>query len=293
MQSTRRALPGILFLLWAPSLAAGQNIDATKLQQVLGRPGQKIGAVIKFGFPRTDLQVRVGGVVIRPGLALGSWAAFSGTDDNATVMGDLVLLEDEVNPVMKQLRSSGFQITALHNHLLHETPRLLYMHYMGRGQAEHLAASLKKALSASKTPLGPPGPVAQPASEPPFVRIVEGVLGRTGSFSGGVLAFGIPRRDTITLQGTTIPPAMGVAEAINVQQAGPDRVAATGDFVLTADEVNPVISALQQHHILVTALHGHMLDEQPRLFFLHFWAVGRARSVAAGIKAALENVAIQ
>ena len=288
MKSTRIALLGIVLL--APSLVLGQGIDAIKLQQGLGRPGQKIGEIIKFGFPRTDLHVTLRGVTVKPGLALGSWAAFSGTDDNATVMGDLVLLQHEVNPVMKQLRSSGFEITAVHNHLIDETPRLMYMHYMGRGRAQNLAASLKNALSASKTPLGKPGPVAKPASEPAFVMIVVGVLGRKGSFSGGVLAFGIPRRDAITMNGMTIPPAMGVAEAINFQEAGAGRVATTGDCVITSDEVNSVISALEDHHILVTALHSHMLNEQPRLFFMHFWAVGSPQSVSDGIKAALERI---
>jgi uncharacterized protein DUF1259 len=291
MKSTRMALLGIVLL--APSLVLGQGIDATKLQRVLGRPGQKIGEIIKFGFPRTDLHVTVRGVTVKPGLALGSWAAFSGTDDNATVMGDLVLLQDEVNPVVKRLRSSGFEITAVHNHLLFESPRLMYIHYMGRGRAENLAASLKNALSASMTPLGKPAAAAKPASEPAFVKQVEAVLGRKGAFSGGVLGIGIPRQDAITMNGMTIPPAMGVAEGINFQEAGPDQIATTGDFVLTSDEVNPVITALQDHHILVTALHSHMLGEQPRLFFMHFWGTGSAEMVADGIKAALGKVRVK
>ncbi len=291
MKARQIALLAIALLI--PAVVQAQGIDATKLEMVLGRPGQKIGEITKFGFPRTDLHVSVHGVVVKPGLALGSWAAFSGTDDNATVMGDLVLLQDEVNPVMMRLRSNGFEITALHNHLLDETPRLMYMHYMGRGPAENLAKSLKNALSASKTPLGRPAPAAKVASLPAFVEEVEGVLGRKGSFSGGVLAFGIPRRDAVTMNGMTIPPTMGVAEAINFQEAGPGRVATTGDFVLTTNEVNPVISALEAHHILITALHTHMLEEQPRLFFLHFWAVGSPQSVSNGIKAALQRISIK
>jgi uncharacterized protein DUF1259 len=290
MKTPRIILLGIALLI--PSWVLAQGINGTKLEEEFGRPPQKIGEIYKFGFPRTDLHVSVHGVVVKPGLALGSWAAFSGTDGNATVMGDLVLLQDEVSPEMLRLRSSGFEITALHNHLIDETPRVMYMHYMGRGRAENLAKSLKSALSASKSPLGKPAP-AKASSEPAFVKEVESALGRNGSFNGGVLAFGIPRRDAVRMNGMTIPPAMGVAEAISFQEAGPGRVATTGDFVLTSGEINPVISALQGHHILVTALHTHMLEEQPRLFFMHFWAVGSPHSVAGGIKAALDEVSIK
>ncbi len=282
-----------LFIFCFPMISAGQGLDPAKLEAVLGRPGQRIGDVCKFGFPRTDLQVTVQGVVIKPRLALGSWAAFSGTENDAMVMGDLVLLADEVNPVMTKLRRGGFEITAVHNHLLGETPRLMYLHYMAHGKAEDLGRSLKGALAASKTPLANPGPAAKPASEPAFVPRVEGILGRKGDFSAGVLGFGIPREDAVTMNGMTIPPAMGVAEAINFQGAGPDRVATTGDFVLTADEVNPLISVLEAHNILITALHSHMLKEQPRLFFMHFWGIGPAKTVAEGIKEALQKVRVK
>jgi uncharacterized protein DUF1259 len=291
MKARQIALLAIALLI--PAVVHARGIDTTKLEMVLGRPGQKIGEIIKFGFPRTDLHVTVRGVTVKPGLALGSWAAFSGTDDNATVMGELVLLQDEVNPVMMRLRSSGLEITAVHNHLLDETPRVMYMHYMGKGRAEDLAKSLKNTLSASKTPRGRPTPAAKVTSPPAFVEEVEGVVGREGSFSGGVLVFGIPRRDAVTMGGMTIPPAMGVAEAINFQEARPGRVATTGYFVLTSQEVNPVISALQDHNILVTALHTHMLDEQLRLFFMHYWGNGPTEMIAEGIKAALGKVRVE
>lgn len=282
----------VLFIeiFWLPALLVAQGLDTRKIDAVLGRSGQKIGEVYKIGFPRTDLHVTVDGVPIKPGLALGAWAAFIGVGDDATVMGDLVLLQDEVNPVMEKLRESGFVITAVHNHLLRETPRVMYMHYMGRGDAAKLAQSLKAALAVSKTPLGKPGVSAGKPAEPAFAKQVEEALGRKGTLSGGVLAFGVPRRDAITMAGMTVPPAMGVAVAINFQDAGAGRVATTGDFVLTADEVNPVISALRAHHIQVTALHNHMLEEQPRLFFMHFWSAGQTQLIAEGIKAALEKV---
>jgi hypothetical protein len=282
----------IVFLF--PGAMFAQGMDTAKLDLVLGRSGQKTGDVYKVGFPRTDLQVSVRGLPIRPGLALGSWAAFAGTDESAMVMGDLVLLQDEVNPVMEKLRAAGFEITAVHNHLLYETPHVLYMHYMGHGPASQLARSLLAALSVSKTPLGKPAaPAPEPAAPPDWVKSVQDAVGRQGTFKGGVLSYGVARVDTVTMAGMPIAPAAGVAEAINFQAAESNTVATTGDFVLTAEEVNPVISALQEHHILITALHSHMLSEQPRLFFMHFWGVGTPESVGAGIKAGLSHISVK
>jgi len=277
-----------------PFVVAAQGLDTAKIDEALGRSGQKLGDVYKVGFPRTDLHVLVHGIAIKPGLALGSWAVFSGTNDHAMVMGDLVLLQNEVNPVMEQLRAAGFDITAVHNHLLEETPPVMYMHYMGHGPAEQIASSLRAALAVSKTPLGKPATApAQPSTPPDWVKTVGDLVGRKGSFNGGVLSFGVPRADTVTMSGMTIAPSEGVAESINFQEAGTGKVATTGDFVLTAEEVNPVISALEEHDIQVTALHSHMLTEQPRLFFMHFWSVGSPESVGAGIKAALSHVSVK
>jgi biotin operon repressor len=208
-------------------------------------------------------------------------------------MGDLVLLENELTPVMKKLRAAGFDITAVHNHVLNEAPRVIYMHYMGHGKAVELAKSLHAALAESKTPLDKPAPPAPSVEPPAFVKTIEDIVGTKGRFAGGVLSFGIPRAAAITDHGMTLTGAQGVAEAINFQEAGTGKVATTGDFVLIAEEVNPVISALEEHGIEVTALHSHMLTEQPRLFFMHFWSVGSTESVAAGIKAALSHVAVK
>lgn len=290
-----RRVPWLL-LVWGlvlPLTAQSQGVSTSIVDEALGRSGQKTGDVYKVGFPRTDLHVSVGGLAIKPGLALGSWAAFTGTDDHAMVMGDLVLLEDEVNPVVDKLRGSGFEVTAIHNHLIGEIPHVLYVHYMGHGAASQLAAALKTALSVSKTPLGKPAPSAEESAPPAWVNAVQDSIGRKGTFKGGVLSYGVARSDQITMDGMTIAPAAGVAEAINFQAAGAGKVATTGDFVLTASEVNPVLSELRAHRITVTALHSHMLSEQPRLFFMHFWAVGDAQSVGAGIKAALSRVAVK
>jgi hypothetical protein len=287
MHSIRRLL--ILALL-LPVAVCAQTLDTTKIDMALGRSGQKVGDVYKVGFPRSDLHVSVRGLAIKPGLALGSWAAFTGSDDSAIVMGDLVLLEDELNQVMEKLRAAGFEITAVHNHLIGETPHVVYMHYMGHGAVSQLAASLRAALSSSKTPLERPAPAAEEATPPTWVKSVEDNVGRKGTYKGGVLSYGVPRIDAVTMQGMPVGPAAGVAEAINFQAADSGNVATTGDFVLTAEEVNPVISELQARHILVTALHSHMLTEQPRLFFMHFWAVGSPESIGAGIAAALKHV---
>jgi hypothetical protein len=282
----------VLCLLLLPTLARAQGVTSGPIDEVLGRSGQKTGEVYKVGFPRSDLHVAVRGLAIKPGLALGSWAAFLGADDNAMVMGDLVLLEGEVNPVIAKLRSSGFDISAVHNHLMEESPRVLYAHYVGHGPAVELATSLRAALALSKTPLEKPG-AATEESAPAWVKAVEDAVGRKGTYKGGVLSYGVARSDAITMAGMTIPPAAGVAEAINFQAADSGNVAGTGDFVLTAEEVNPVISELQGHQILVTALHSHMLTEQPRLFFMHFWSVGTPEAVGGGIKAALSRVSVK
>ncbi len=284
----------VLALVVATPLAVyAQALDTSKIDEALGRSGQKIGEVYKVGFPRTDLQVSVRGLAIKPGLALGSWVAFIGTDDNAMVMGDLVLLESELNPVMGKLRAAGFEISAVHNHLMEETPHIMYMHYTASGAAAQIAASLRAALAVSKTPLSKSLPAADEAAPPSWVNAIEQGLGRKGTFKGAVLSYGVPRADAITTSGMTIPPAAGVAEVINFQAADAGHVATAGDFVLTAAEVNPVISELQAQHILVTALHSHMLAEEPRLFFMHFWATGSPESVSAGIAAALKHVAVK
>ena len=281
-------LIGVLSL---PLVIHAQGLSSAPIDQALGRSGQKTGDVYRVSFPRTDLHVSVHGLAIKPGLALGSWAAFIGTDDNAAVMGDLVLLEDEVNPVIEKLRSSDFEISAVHNHLIDETPHVMYVHYMGHGATASIFDSIYAAWQ-------PPRPLLENLLRPMTKRnsachkkkAVEDSVGRKGTLKGGVLSYGVPRAEPVTMASMTIAPAAGVAEAINFQGAGSANVATTGDFVLTAEEVNPVISELQAHKISVTALHSHMLTEQPRLFFMHFWAVGSPDSVGAGIAAALKKI---
>src|SRR5215471_5907019 len=220
-----RRIHWLLFICGLALPAWSQGVSTAVIDEALGRSGQKAGDVYKVGFPRTDLHVSVHRLAIKPGLALGSWAAFMGTDDNAMVMGDLVLLEDEVNPVMDKLRSAGFEITAVHNHLVDETPHVLYMHYMNHGPAAQLAKSLKDALSASKTPLEKPAPAAEEPAPPAWVNAVEDSVGRKGTFKGAVLTYGVPRSDEITMNNMVVPPVAGVAEAINFQAGDSGQVA--------------------------------------------------------------------
>jgi Domain of Unknown Function (DUF1259) len=290
------AAAGLLFVLVcsaamsaAPPVEGGW--DAT--DKVFGQAGKDLpGEVHRYGWPRADLHVSVGGVPVQPGLALGAWAGFkkTGTGDEAVTMGDLVLLESEVEPVLGELEGGGFEILAIHNHLLGETPHVIYVHFHGHGEPAALAQTLKAALAKTKTP--PPGKApAKPTAEQEktFEKLQE-ALGHKGTMSGTVLQVGVPRADPIQDGGMEVPPSMSMNNPMNFQTVGA-RIATTGDFVLIADEVNPVLRELHAHGIAVTALHSHMLRETPRLFFMHFWGVGTPEKIGGGLKAALSKVA--
>jgi Domain of Unknown Function (DUF1259) len=282
-----------IFATLAASAANAQEIDWQKVDDALGRKPGVSGDVHRYGFPRTDLAVTLDGVTIKPALALGGWIAFKPAHGGAMAMGDLVLLESEVNPVMLKLIEGGLEITAVHNHLLRASPPTFYMHVGGHGDPAKMAAVIRDALGASKTPLA----AAAAASPPPAIDLdtaqLDQIIGAKGQANGGVYQLGVPRRDPVTEGGMTIAPAgpMGVATAINFQPTGGGKAAITGDFVLVGSEVNPVINALRANGIEVTAVHSHMLDEQPRLYFLHFWANDDAVKLAKGLRAALDKTA--
>jgi uncharacterized protein DUF1259 len=210
----------------------------------------------------------------------------------AMVMGDLVLTESEINPVMSKLLANGMTVTAVHNHLLRAQPATFYMHVAGQGDPVKLATTLHDALGASKTPLGPPAPAASSTPAAPDLDIarLEQILGYKSTLNGGVHQFSVPRGDTINDAGMAMPPAMGMAISINFQPTTGGKAAITGDFVLLASEVTPVLAALRANGIEVTALHNHMLDDQPRMFFVHFWANDDAGKLAQGLRAALDKV---
>lgn len=273
-----------------PAQAAGQG-GWKQVEEAMGRPGQvQPGDVIRFAMPRKDLHVVLDGVEIKPGLALGSWAAFKRDGGGAMVMGDLVLTEDEVQPVMAKLQQGGIHTSAVHNHLIGESPRVMYMHIASHGDALQIARAIHDAVALTKTPAPDTTPAA-PAAELAFdQKQVEQILGHSGKVNGGVLQIGIPRAGDITDSGMPIPPTMGVATALNFQSTGNGRAAITGDFVLLGSEVDEVMKTLRRNGIAVTALHNHMLTEEPRLFFMHFWANDDAAKLARGLRAALDRM---
>jgi len=273
--------------------AQAQGVDWQKVDETLGRKPAVVDDVHRYGFPRTDLSVTLDGVTIKPALALGGWVAFKPAHGGAMLMGDLVLLETEVNPVMAKMIASGLEITAVHNHLLRASPATFYMHVAGHGDPVKLASAIRDALAESKTPLTPAAPAGQAPAIDLDTTQLDQIIGVKGQANGGVYQFNVKRRDPITEDDMPLTPvgAMGVAIAINFQPTGGGKAAITGDFVLTSDEVNPVIAALRMHSIEVTALHSHMLNEQPRLFFMHFWANDDAIKLASGVRAALDKTA--
>lgn len=274
--------------------ARGAEIDWTKVDAALGKSATVSGEVHRYGLPRSDLQVTLDGVAIKPALALGGWLAFAPMHGEAMVMGDVVLLESEIAPVMTKLLDSGLQITALHNHVLRASPATFYMHVAGHGDAVKLAAALHEALASnSKTPFGPPATTATaaPALDLDTAKL-DSAMRAKGKASGGVYQFGIPRRDPVVENGMPVTAALGGANGINFQPTGGGKAAITGDFLATAAEVDPLIRALRTGGIEVTAIHTHMLNEEPRVFFIHFWANDDALKLARNIRIALDKTAV-
>jgi hypothetical protein len=270
--------------------ALGADPDWKAVDQAFGVAGvpQPDGAH-RYNFPRRDLHVTLDGVTVKPGLALGSWLAFKPTDTGVMVMGDLVLTGDEVNPVMKKLESSGITITALHNHLLRSSPQTMYMHVGAHGDAVQLAKAFKAGLSESKTPFGPP-PAAQPTESNVKIADLDAALHAKGKDNNGIYQYSFPRAEALKDGNMPLTASSGTGTAINFQPTGGGKAAITGDFVLIASEVNPVIAALQKNGIEVTAIHNHMLTEEPRLFFMHFWANDDANKLAKGLHEALDKM---
>jgi Domain of Unknown Function (DUF1259) len=275
--------------LYVNSATAQQNTSWKGIDDAMARQGQdQPDGAHRYAMPRSDLKVTVNGVDLKAGFALGSWAAFRNMGNHMDVMGDLVLTESEVGPVMQKLVDSGLEVTALHNHLFNESPRIMYMHIHGMGDGPRLASSLHDALALTKTPSS--APAASANQDLGFdSKQLDSILGYAGRNNGGVYQYAVPRGEKITENGMPIPNSMGVATSINFQSTGSGKAAITGDFVLTSKEVNPVIKVLRQNGIAVTALHSHMLDEQPRLFFMHFWANDDAVKLGKGLRAALDQ----
>jgi hypothetical protein len=282
----------ILTGLAALSLSLGAqaaDIDWSKVDQALGKPGTNLpDGVHKYGLPRSDLRITVDGVALKPALALGSWIGFMPIGDGAMFMGDLVLTESEIEPVMKRLVDDGIEITAIHNHLLRTKPAVFYVHVGGQGDPVKLAQTLHAGLILSQTPFAAPAPAAAPPTIDLDTATIDAALQVKGAINGGVYQVNIPRAESVTEGGMAVPPSLGTATAINFQPTGGGKVAITGDFVLLGKEVNPVLKAMRNNGIEVTALHSHMIDDSPHLFFMHFWANDDATKLTHGLKAAID-----
>jgi hypothetical protein len=279
-----------LTTLVVTTAAGAAGADWSKVDQAIGRKGSdQPDGVHKYSFPRSDLSVTVDGVAIKPALALGGWIAFQPSGSGAMFMGDLVLTDTEISPVMARLIAGDVEITAVHNHLFRTSVPVFYMHVGGHGDPVKLAGILHAALAQSKTPMTPPGPPSgQPASIDLNTASLEKALGYKGKVNGGVYQVSVPRAEAISEAGMAVAASMGTATGINFQPTGGGKAAVTGDFVMIGSEVNPVLRTLRQHGIEVTALHSHMIEDNPHLFFMHFWANDDAQKLARGVRAALD-----
>lgn len=277
----------ITFLLGFASALFAQSYEWQQVEAALGRKGTVQEDMLKVTFPRTDLSVKVGDITVEPGLALTSWIGFKGSENNAMMMGDLVLLDREVSPVIAMLVAKGIEVTAIHNHILNESPAVKYLHFSGNGAPLKLAEGMRAALSLTGTPIDIQQPSTTQTTLIDWTK-VEAIFVKTGQKKGNMFQLGFPRKESIKEHGMEVSPYMGMATGINMQAVG-NKAATTGDFVLLAEEVNPVVKALTSYNIAVTAIHSHMLNESPRLFFLHFWGYDDPEKLASGLKTALDK----
>ncbi|HEX2927931.1 MAG: DUF1259 domain-containing protein [Ignavibacteria bacterium] len=275
----------VIFLTFFTADGFSQTKGWEDVEKIIGKTGKLQGDVFKITFPRSDLNVKVAGVKIEPALALTGWIAFKKMGSNAMLMGDMVLLETEVEPAMKKAVENGLEITALHNHVLKETPQVIYMHVGGMGSPTELAQKIKSVISQTKIPLTQPKQNQTVQSKTDWSK-VQSILGTKGQMAGDILQISVPREDKVTENGDEIPTSMGMATSLYFQKVK-DKAVTTGDFVLIGEEVNPVIKALVQHNIAVTAVHNHMLSDNPRIFFLHFWGNDTPENLAKGLKDAI------
>jgi hypothetical protein len=266
------------------------STDWDEVGQAIGKDGKVMkGNVYRVDLPRSDLNVTSQGVEIKPALSLGSYTAFKDMGDgNAMVMGDLVLTEDEYNKVISRLQEGGIGQTAVHKHLLQESPAIWWTHIQGKGDPVDMAKTINSALKLTGTPFKDSG--SSESEDLGFdTSQLDQIIGHTGTTQGGVYKYSIGRADSVTQDGVELPPATGVSTALNFQPTGGGKAAINGDFAMTQDEVEPVIQALRENDIQVVSLHNHMLNEEPRIFFMHFWANDDAQKLAQGLRAALDK----
>ena len=257
--------------------------DFRDVEQILGVTGQMQEGVFVVSFPRSDIRVTIYGESVPTAFGFGSWTAWKNMGNEAMVMGDLVLLEKEINSVISALADANINVTALHNHFLAEKPRIMYMHIHGVGEAKALANGIRKALDKTDTPRSHPAPTkAIPALD---IKRIEQIIGHAGRGGGGIFKITLGRPGVRT-HGTELTSSMGLNSWVAFIGTN-ERAHMAGDIAMVADEVNPVIHALRKHGIKILAVHNHMLDEEPRIFFLHYWGTGKAENLARAFREAL------
>jgi Domain of Unknown Function (DUF1259) len=238
-----------------------QRLNTDGIAKAIGKEGELTGEMYRVSFPRSDLTVNVKTVAIKPALALGGWAEFIKAGSTAVTYGDLVVLEDELNPVISKLEERGLEVSALHNHLLREVPRIMYIHFVGRGDEVEMAKGLRDALALTKTPMV--SAASKTETKPEIATEVERIIGYPGSMGGDVFHITVPRNDVhVMTLGTMMPGSMGMNTPFNFQFDG-KNAAINGDFMLLPAELNPVIKALRANGIEVASIHNHLLDNQP------------------------------
>jgi hypothetical protein len=263
------------------------DADWKGVAQTLGRTGTLMGGTVyRVPLPRNDLTVTSQGVSIKPGLSLGGYAAFAKYRDGTMLMGDLVVTETELPKVTDALQAAGIAQTALHKHLLAQHPDIWWTHVQAMGDPVKIATGVKAALAQTGIPPASPPPPPQPPIDLNTAGI-DKAIGRKGTADGGIYKFTIARKDTIDDGARILPPAFGITTGINFQPLGAGKTAINGDFVLTAPETQEVIQALRKGGIDIVELHNHMQDENPRLFFMHFWATGDGLTLAKALRPAL------
>ncbi len=273
--------------LAGPGSGQAQQASWDSVGRVLGAADAFAGGYHRYNLPRRDLSLRIGDVTVAPQLALGAWAGFSRTPDDATMMGDLVLTSSEVRPVLAELAREQIEVTAVHNHLVGEEPKLTYLHFHGQGGAVALARRLDRAIALTPTPR----PVQPSAPQPVTIdtATVFTALGQLGKAQGAVaqLSFFLVQGQ-VTLDGRSVAPALGYGSPINLQMVDGSRAVATGDFAVTGPKVERLLTALAQGGITATSVHSHLIGESPSLYYIHFWADAPLPEVLRGLRAALD-----
>jgi hypothetical protein len=270
---------------------AGNKLNTAQIEQVTGMKGVEKNGEYKITVPQHDLHMVVDGFKIIPAMGLGSWAAFTPCADSAMVMGDIIVTETDLKPVQEEVIRQGLAITAIHNHFVRNRPQVMYMHIDGKGSVATLAGNVKAIFDKVKQVRGkdPKEPAADSVVNTLNIQQLDSVIGHRGELSKGVYKYTIGRPD-VSLREHGIPVSTFLGfNTWAAWQGTPQRAAVAGDFTMLETEVAPVIKALVQHGIEVVAVHNHMVQEEPRIFFLHYWGVGPVDQLVKGFKAALDQ----